>query len=368
MRFYFIFFCLSIFFACNNNNPTLHTEQHVKFRFTYKTKINYAKGFQIQYLSDSIAQATIFFLPDTINPISTYNFSGCNTCIKLPVYSFAINSTTWLPYFSMLEADTCIKGFSGLNYITDSLYRNKIENKKLIEISNGKEIDAEKLISLSPQVMMTYPFQGDKYPDVSKYGIVHIYNADYLENTPLARTEWIKFIALLLGREAMADSLFQLIEANYHLIKQTAQKQINKPSVFTNKPHKGVWYVQGANSYAANFIKDAGGEYIFADSNINNVYPMDFEYVFNRAINADIWLIISHEKPDYSLNDLLNEDHRYKYFKAVKTGRVIHCNTSQNQYFEKSSAQPDVVLKDLVYFFYPEVFTDYKPVFFKKLN
>lgn len=366
MRTYFILLCFIFLLSCSDNSHINKLNAN-RADTNYNVTIKYAKGFKINFLADSVIEVKIFFLPDTLTAISTHRFSVCNTCYKLPLQSFAINSTTWLPYFTLLDAKENLIGFSGLKYITDSVYTNKIANNELKEISNGREIDMEKVLELSPQVLMTYPFEGDRTPDLTKYGILNIYNADYLENTPLARTEWIKFIGLLVGKSEQADSIFNAIEQQYIITKELAQQQHQKPTVFTNRPYKGIWYVQGGNSYAANFIKDAGGNYIFADSNINNAYPADFEFVFSKALNADIWLIISSDDENFTLKDLLNEDHRYKYFKAVKTGNVIYCNTSLNQYFEKTSAQPHVVLKDIAYFLHPKLFPQYKPVYFKRL-
>ena len=83
--------------------------------------------------------------------------------------------------------------------------------------------------------------------------------SDYMEQTPLGRAEWIKFIGLLFGKKAVADSIFSATERNYSALKTMAGAVPERPEVISETMTNGVWYVPGGASYKAVMYADAGG-------------------------------------------------------------------------------------------------------------
>ncbi len=79
-------------------------------------------------------------------------------------------------------------------------------------------LNRELIISLAPDLLMAYgvadPSSGST-SRLSDLGVRVFYNADYLEQHPLARAEWIKLFGLLTGREEMADSIISSVSASY---------------------------------------------------------------------------------------------------------------------------------------------------------
>ena len=70
-----------------------------------------------------------------------------------------------------------------------------------------------------------------------------------METSPLARTEWIKFVAAFYNKSAEADSIFDQIESRYLEAKKTAASATDKPTVLMNANFKGTWYMPGGKSY-----------------------------------------------------------------------------------------------------------------------
>ena len=91
---------------------------------------------------------------------------------------------------------------------------------------------------------------------------------------------------------------------------------------------------------------------MWKDDPNNNSLSLPAETVIEKCIDADYWLLVSTEKTDFSLEDLISMDPNYKYFKAVKNKNVIFCNSGIKDYFGEAIVEPDIVLKDLLYFFY----------------
>ena len=75
---------------------------------------------------------------------------------------------------------------------------------------------------------------------LKEMGIKVLYNADYLENDPLGKAEWIRMIGALYCKEEMADSIFNTIESKYnsssHISVQIQVKDLKFCLVF----HSGI--------------------------------------------------------------------------------------------------------------------------------
>lgn len=123
----------------------------------------------------------------------------------------------------------------------------------------------EKIIDLDCDGVLMSAMEGSAIPQLGKSGVPVIYLADYLEETPLARAEWIKFIGLLYGRGAEADSIWMQVKRDYGIVRDRVARAASRPKVVTEKPISGVWYVPGGHSYMARLIADAGGAYAWAD-------------------------------------------------------------------------------------------------------
>jgi iron complex transport system substrate-binding protein len=74
----------------------------------------------------------------------------------------------------------------------------------------------EKIMDIKPDIIMLSPFENSGgYGKLEEIGIPLVECAEYMENTPLARAEWMKFYGMLFGEEQKTDSLFDVVEKNY---------------------------------------------------------------------------------------------------------------------------------------------------------
>ena len=194
---------------------------------------------------------------------------------------------------------------------------------------------------------------------------------DHLEETPLARAEWIKFIAAFFNKEQLADSLFKITETNYKQLKLMCDTIKNKPSVFTEMKYADAWYVPGGNSFAANILNDAGANYIWKNEKQTGSIPLNFETVYNVARDADYWLNLFINVN--SKKELLGFEPRYNLFKAFKTENIYNNNKIANakgysDYWENGITNPDELLKDLIKIFHPNVLPEYQLKYYKKIE
>ena len=189
-----------------------------------------------------------------------------------------------------------------------------------------------------------------------------------MESSPLARAEWIKFFAAFYGKEKLADSIYSAIRARYDKIRKVAKDVKVKPTIFADKKMGQVWNMPSGNSYMASFFRDAGASYLWEDVKQSGVIPLSFEAVYQRAENADYWLVKYNKPQDMTYDDLGKEYDGYKMFKAYKNHRVIHCNTNKISYYEKGVMEPDVILADLVKILHSELLPEHKQVYFQLMK
>jgi iron complex transport system substrate-binding protein len=97
---------------------------------------------------------------------------------------------------------------------------------------------------------------------------------------------------------------------------------------------------------------------------------LPFETIFDKAQNATFWIAPG----DFSsLKQMSDSNPHYAEFSSFKNKKVYSYAINKGAkggilYFELASARPDLVLKDLIKIFHPELLPNYKPFFFQKLE
>lgn len=292
--------------------------------------------------------------------------------VTVPIQSLVCLSTTHAPLVDLLGESEKIIGFSGCKYIANQNIKALINKGIIKEVGKENGTNIELILDLQPDLVMSYDVgvADNAYQQLKRAGLKIALNNEFLEETPLGKAEWLKFAAAFFDKEKQADSIFTAIEKEYLKTSEIAQKQANKPTVFSNVPYGNIWYVAGGRSFAARFLQDAGADYIFEDDSTRGSAQMSIETVFQRAQNADFWLNVSNFN---SLQEVKNLDARFVEFKAFREGKVFNNNLKVNEnggmeYWELGVVRPDIVLKDLVKIFYPALLPAHEFYFYKKLE
>ena len=124
----------------------------------------------------------------------------------------------------------------------------------------------------------------------------------------------------------------------------------------------------GGKNFLAQLFRDAGAEYILKNDDTGGS-NIEFEQMYAMAANADYWRILNSYPDTFSYEALKASEPRNELFKAFKERKVIYCNMKQTPYYESTPVEPDVVLKDLLAVFHPElVEKDYQPKYYRLLK
>lgn len=293
--------------------------------------------------------------------------------IRIPVKRVICFSTSHIGFISILNEQNTVVGFSGINYISDSLTRHLIDENKIVDVGYEESLNYELILSLKPDIILVYGVESGKVGYLTKLeelGLPVVFVAEYLEDTPLAKAEWIKFFGVLYNKENYCDSLYTEIVKEYNNVKSIASSYNNKPTVFTGLPWKDSWFISGGKSYVAHFINDAGGKYVWEKDTSHESFPLNLERVYHMAANADYWINSGNAN---TMNDIKHIDERLTLFKAFSGKNIFNnnrrsLNSDGNDYWESGVVKPQVILKDLVEIFHPGTFQNYTTYFYKHLE
>jgi len=292
--------------------------------------------------------------------------------IQIPVQKTISTSTTHIPSYEMLGQVDALIGFPHLDYISSEKVRSRINSNLVKEVGESENLNTEVIIELSPDLIIGYGMDSSNkaLDNLNKMGIAVIYNADWTEQTPLGKAEWIKFFGVLFDKNDLANSIFKEIVTEYDTLKNLAKTAKNKPDVFSGGLYQDTWYAPKGTSWGSIFIEDAHANYIWKNTTGDGSIAISIEQALNEAKNTPIWINPSSFE---SLADLKNNSKHNLEFDAYKTGEIYSFSMKKGQsggsiYYELAPNRPDLVLKDLIKILHPELLPDYKLYFYEKLK
>lgn len=297
-----------------------------------------------------------------------------NKVVFVPVRKIICMSVTHTAMVSTIGCENSICAISGTALVWSPPVRKMIDEGKIPDVGYDSRINTELIMKLSPDVLMMYGIGSESAGYVARIketGTKIIFNADYLENDPLGKAEWIRLFGALFCREAVADSIFNsesdFYERQAALIKE---KAISNPRVLLGLPYQDTWFISPGNSYISKLISDAGGTYLWNDTKSSRSMPYGLENVFMRAVKAEYWL---NPGTAASLKEITAVDRRLAELPCLKNGNVFNnikrMNAAgANDYWENGSVHPGLLLKDISEILHPELTTGSDLVFYKKLE
>ncbi|MCR5861760.1 ABC transporter substrate-binding protein [Flavobacterium sp. J372] len=294
------------------------------------------------------------------------------TAVQVPIKTIAVTSTTHIPSLEALGAEKTLVAFPNTKYVSSLKTRALIDSGKVKEIGTNESINIEMMIDIAPDAMVAHSISSDNktFNDLMQSGIKVLYNGDWTEQTPLGKAEWIKFFGALYDKNDEAEAIFNKIEQDYDEAKKLAQNAPKRPTVLCGAMYQDHWYLPQGNSWAGYFLNDAHSQYLWADSKGTGSLNLSFETVFEKAKDADFWIGPS----EYTtFAEMEKGNPHYAEFKAFKNKNVYSWSSKKGPtggliYYELAPNRPDLVLKDLVKIFHPELLPNHTLQFFDKLK
>ncbi len=271
------------------------------------------------------------------------------TVIRTPVERAAVFTTVHCALLTTIGHGENIVGVADLQYIKIPYVQEQVKKGRIADCGNGLSPVVEKIIDVKPEVILLSPFENSGgYGKVEDIDIPLVECAEYMENSPLARAEWMKFYGMLFGEEQKTDSLFAEVDKNYHALKDEVAKAGKGKSVLIDKMVGSVWYVPGGRSTIGQMIKDAGGQYAWADDDHSGSVSLPFEAVLEKAGSAEVWLYRYSSDHVQNYHELLSEYRGYQQLQPFADRNVYGCNVEQSLFYEETPFRPDWLLSDFI--------------------
>lgn len=298
--------------------------------------------------------------------------AGADVVVEVPVRRAATFSTTQLPAFALLDQVDAVVAHGGLDYVSTPEVVAAAESGAVREVGDQTDVDTEALLAVDPDVaLLSAGLDGDAYRSaVERVGVAAVPYADWLEETPLGRAEWLKLVATLTNTERRAGKVFGEVEESVAEVTRRAERIDVRPEVLVGAPYEGTWFVPAGDSYVANALAAVGARYPWADTGGTGSLPLDLEAVIDRAADADVWIGVG--SVGSTLEDFAGRDERFRAFRALREGRVYADDLRTNDgggnaLYELGAVRPDLVLADFFKLLHPEEaedveFTFYGPV------
>ena len=290
------------------------------------------------------------------------------TKVQVPIKSTICMTSLQLSNFTILDAHDVVKGLTGTKNMFNKDILKRVKDGRIVKIGMEGNFDTEMVLAANPDVIFVSPSKRGGYDAITSTGITLVPHLGYQELHPLGQAEWIKFVGMFIGKEKEANEIFAGIERRYNELKEKAQNVSQRPTVFSGEMHYGNWHAVGGKNYLAQIFRDAGADYVIDDEETSGE-NLEFEKMYSLAANADYWRILNSYPGEFCYEALKASEPRNELFKAFKEKKVIYCNMKEAPYYEISPVQPDVLLKDFVAIFHPElVEPDYKSTYYRLLN
>jgi iron complex transport system substrate-binding protein len=368
-----LFLSLSVVFltACGSRNQHQAETTDITADTTSVTiHVQYAKGFTVR---DSAGVRLVDVGRDTHLALvrqADVQVPADYVKIQVPIQRTILMTALQLSNFTILEAHDLIKGITGTKNLFNKDIKQRVKDGSIVKIGMEGNVDTELVLAANPDVIFISPSKRGGYDAISETGITLVPHLGYKELDPLGQAEWIKFVGMFIGKEREANELFAGIEQRYNDLKNKVREADFKelPTITSGEMHYGNWHAVGGKNYLAQIFRDAGADYVIHDEETSGE-NLEFEKMYALAANADYWRILNSFAGDFSYEALKASEPRNELFKAFKERKVVYCNMKRTPYYEISPVKPDVLLKDFVAIFHPElVEKNYQPTFYQLLK
>ena len=265
-------------------------------------------------------------------------------------------------YIAMLDALGQADRIVAVSGIDDVSNPYIIAHKDSIK-DMGPEMNYELLLGLKPDVVLLYGI-GDAQTAVTdklkELSIPYMYVGEYLEESPLGKAEWMVALSELTDSREKGIEIFSEIPKRYQTLKDLTASVEQRPTVMFNTPWNDSWIMPSTKSYMAQLVNDAGADYIYKENTSNSSAPIGLETAYGLIQKADYWINVGMAS---TLDELKAVNPKFTDAKSVREKTAYNNNlrltaTGGNEYWESAVVRPDIVLRDLIHIFHPELVSD----------
>lgn len=336
-------FSLFLVFACSNEPVKENALESSEEKFTGTLEIEYAEHFQLERTNKG-------YLLHILNP-DTQKKEQSFEIIQGKSRRIISLTSTLNGMVSILGAVDQLKGISDINYVYDPAIKKRYKNEQILAYGDESSHSLEKLIASGANTLLFSGF-GDEFPNSTQlkklgFDIIPIY--DWRETHPLGKAEWIKLVGVLTGKETEAMAFFEEVKSSYFETKALVANVEKRPTVVSGNLLNDIWYAPAGESYMALLLKDAGASYTHAKESGTGSNEFSIEEILKADQNTEFWI-------NPGIGTKRQIDKMNPHAKHLRAYENIYCYSPEmNKFWERSAAEPHLMLSDLIHLFHPEI-------------
>lgn len=274
--------------------------------YTHSMELSYATGFSVDYYEGGYALITIsdgahFLvvpenqeLPETVK--MTDSITGKDAAVVIlrqPVSNIYLAATSAMNLFDSMDGLSAVT-MTGTNadgwYIENA--KKAVENGDIVYAGKYNEPDYEMILAKGCELAVESTMISHA-PEVreklEELGIPVLVDWSSYETHPLGRSEWIKLYGVLLGKEELAEQLFEEQESYLKTVENN--EKTGKTVAFFYINANGSVVTRKSGDYIAKMIELAGGTYLFGGDDSENegtsTLTLEMESFYSRVKDAD---------------------------------------------------------------------------------
>lgn len=314
--------------------------------------------------------------PGSGGPSSTFVLVQCGTdappldgdlagaaIVEVPVTSMYSGSSSHYGFIDVLDIEDTVTGVGEGSLVVTPSLAERVAEGDVESFSPNFVVDAELVVAADPDVYVTSGSEDPAHDVIAAAGVPVVPNVEWLEVTPQGWAEWVGMFAALTNTEARANDLYAGWLADYEAATALAADAASLPTVLTGGLYEGTWYASGGAGIVANFIADAGGDYVFGDDASTGSIELDIESVLANGVDAEVWLL---PQGFTTAADAVGLDDRLDDFSAWDQGGVWTNQVPVDplvSFLEQGPVRIDDYLLDYVAVLHPELAPDHELVF-----
>ena len=305
----------------------------------------YADGSTLLTIPD--AQAKFLVRPEGAATLRTVP-EGV-TVLQQPLQNLYLVSTSVMDLFLALDALDCIalSGTRAEGWYLDEA-RQAMLDGRIAYAGKYSAPDYEQILAAGCRLAIENTMilhTPEVKEQLEHFGIPVLVERSSYESDPLARMEWIKFYGILLGKEELAQQVFD--RQAERIAPLMDQQSTGKSCAFFSISANNLANVRKGGDYVACMIEMAGADYVFADltdsGNSLSTMNLPLEDFYAGARDADFLIYNSTIEGVVSTTDeLVAKCSLLADFKAVQNGHVWCVAQS---FFQQSMELADFILE-----------------------
>ena len=337
--------------GCGSKAQPANTESLV---FSHHYQLDYAQQFTADcyeggYTMLTIAESDARFLVVPEDAAEVDGLPADVTVLRQPVENIYLVSTSVMDLLLHLDALDSV-AFSGTK--AEGWYlpavQQAMEEGKIAYAGKYSAPDYEQILAAGCRLAIENTMilhTPEVKEQLEHFGIPVLVERSSYESGPLARMEWIKFYGILLGKEELAQQVFD--RQAERIAPLLDQQSTGKSCAFFSISANNLANVRKGGDYVARMIEMAGADYVFADltdsGNSLSTMNLPLEDFYAGARDADFLIYNSTIEGVVSTTDeLVAKCSLLADFKAVQNGHVWCVAQS---FFQQSMELADFILE-----------------------